>query len=76
MDTAQEVLAAIRALEVALQRAEARVFGPESAGDELAARARAELDLLAQELARLRREFAVQLARELRAGQDDARADR
>ena len=66
MDTAQEVLTAIRALETALHRAEARVFGPEAVQDELAARARVELELLSQELARLRREFAVQLARELR----------
>jgi hypothetical protein len=43
------------------------VFGPEAVQDELAARARAELELLSQELARLRREFAAQLARELRA---------
>lgn len=67
MDTAQEVLAAVRGLEVALKRAEGRVFGPNAVQDELAARARAELEMLSQELARLRREFAVQLARQLRA---------
>jgi hypothetical protein len=67
MDASTEVLIAIRHLEAALDQWDARLPSSSAAQeDALAMHLRTEVDMMRSELARLRREFAVQLANHLR----------